>query len=182
MMQGGVLLLFLQRQRMSSNYRSLSNSFIAWTKELSEACTKPKKLGKVLEVMRRAAKQGLKLVHARHVVDLLRELTRRRVGTSTVERQCKRICSGLPQRRKNTMVNRVMRWKLDDARRCLGKERYMNTKGWRRWKPIISHAGVKQEYDSWWRREKSRMKRYLKASRKKKVKFLEQRYGKIKEK
>ena len=62
--------------------------------------------------MRHAAKQGLKLVHTRHVVDLLQELARRSVRTSTVERQCKRICSGLPQRRKNTMVNRVMKWKL----------------------------------------------------------------------
>lgn len=71
--------------------------------------------------MRHAAKRGLKLVHARHVVDLLRDLTRKKVGTNTVERQCKSICKGLPQRRKNTMVNRVMKWKLVDARKCLRK-------------------------------------------------------------
>lgn len=41
----------------------------------------------------------------------------------------------------------------------------------------MSHAGVEREYDSLWRREKFKVKRDLKMSRKRKVKFLERRYG-----
>ena len=67
--------------------------FLASIKRISQKCTKPEE---VLEAMKRTMRQTIKLIHARYVVDLLQDLTKRGIGTNSVENRCKDICIDLP--------------------------------------------------------------------------------------
>eukprot|EP00494_Astrolonche_serrata_P008035 UN08069 len=86
--------------------------------------------------MKRAMKATLKLQQARYVLDLFQKLKRKNIGTSPVEELSIRICQRLPERRKRTLVNTVMQWKIEDARKSINKTRYDNTKIWRECKPV----------------------------------------------
>ena len=141
------------------NCQGLSKSFLALTKKTVHKYDKP---GEVLEAMRHTIRQSIKLLHTRYVVDFMRELIKARIGTSSVESQCETICSTLPWRRKLTMVNRVMKRKMDDARRCLCETQYVNTVEWRKNKPIIVQAGVLNEYQIIWDLEKKQVETELK--------------------
>lgn len=131
--------------------------------------------------MRHTTRKGFKLVHARYVVDLLRTLIRKNIGTSSVEEQCKMLCNSLPYGKKCTMVRTITKWKLNDAEQNLRKEQYINTTEWRKSKRDIAEAGVLYEYERMWCIEKSRTKRDLKEKMRRKEKFLERKYGKVKE-
>ena len=114
------------------NCQGLSNSFLASTKKIVQKYDKP---GEVLEAMRHTMRQSIKLLRPRYVVSFMRELIKARIGTGPLGTQCETICLALPQRKKLAMVNRVMQWKMDDARRCLRETRYVNTVEWRKNKP-----------------------------------------------
>ena len=141
------------------NCQGLSNSFLALSKKTVQKYDKP---GKVLEAMRHTIRQSIKLLPNRYVVDFIRELIKARIGTSSVESQYETICSTLPRRRKVTMVNRVMKWKMDDARRCLCETWYVNTVECRKNKPTIVQAGVLNEYQIIWDLDKKHVKTELK--------------------
>ena len=70
-----------------------------------------------------------------------------------------------------------MKWKLSDAKNCLRKERFNNTSGWRKYKAVISDAGILRNYDRVWNLEWRRVIRGLKMKRKKKVIHLKEKYG-----
>jgi len=122
-------------------------------------------------------KQNIRLVHTRYVVDLLQDLIRRKVGTDSVENRCKDICINLPPRRRNTLVNKVMKWKLSEAKKCLQRERFNNTVEWRKGKTVIVGAGVLHDYERVWNLEQKRVREELKMKRKRKVRFLKKKYG-----
>ena len=73
-------------------------------------------------------RKTLKLLQSQHTVDLLYHLKERKIGTMNVEKLCRTVCSGLPDKRRKTLVEIVMRWKCSDAMSCLRKEKYQNTK------------------------------------------------------
>jgi hypothetical protein len=79
------------------------------------------------------------------------------------------------------MVRTITKWKLNDAEQNLRKEQYINTTEWRKSKRDIAEAGVLYEYERMWCIEKSRTKRDLKEKMRRKEKFLERKYGKVKE-
>ena len=163
---------------MSSKLTQLSNTFLASAHEISSLCTKPEE---VLEAMKRAMKQTIKLVHVRYVVDLLQELARRRIGTNSVENGCKDLCKDLPPRRKNALVHKMMKWKLSDSRRCLQREQYNNTKERRKCKAVLTNNGVVQQFEEIWNVERRRVVESLKVKRKRKIAFLREKYGQSRE-
>ena len=101
---------------------------------------------------------------------------RRKVGTNSVENRCKGICINLPPRRRNTLVNKVKKWKLSDAKKCLQRERFNNTVEWRKGKTVIVDAGVLHDYERVWNLGQKRVREELKMKRKRKDRFLE-KYG-----
>ena len=60
-------------------------------------------------------KNTQELVHALYVLDLIKDLRRRKIGFKSVEERAACMCSGLPGGRKRTLVNTIMNWKLEDA-------------------------------------------------------------------
>ena len=115
--------------------------------------------------MKRTMKQTIKLVHARYIVDLLQDPTKRGIGTNSVENRCKDICIDLPSRRRNTLIRRVMRWKLSDAKNCLRKARFSNTNKWRKYKAVLTDAGVLHDYERVWSLERKRVIGNLRVKR-----------------
>ena len=73
-----------------------------------------------------------KLIRCRHVFDLYSRLCRMKIGTNAVENNCSRLCRGFPRSREREMLVRVMKWKLADARKCLSKTKWENTREWRK--------------------------------------------------
>ena len=91
---------------MSCYSSRCSNTFLASVAKISHKCTKPEE---VLEAMKCTMKQTIRLPHTRYVVDLLQDPIRRKVGTNSVENRCKGLCINLPPRRRNTLVDKVMK-------------------------------------------------------------------------
>ena len=131
--------------------------------------------------MRRTNEHSIRLIKARCVIDLMQDMTKKKIGRTSLGRQCQSICRGLPISRKNTIVNRVMRWKLNDAKARMRRAQYLNTNEWRRSKHVIAAAGILQDFETIWSDEKSRIYRVLREKRKRKVAFLKQKQKRTKE-
>ena len=69
---------------------------------------------------------------------------------------CKKLCRGLPDRRKETMVRTVMGWKMREAYESLREEKRRNTRVWREEKQIIQRERVGKTFDKIWEEEKRR--------------------------
>ena len=82
-------------------------------------------------------KNTQELVHALYVLDLIKDLRRRKIGFKSVEERAACMCRGLPGGRKRTLVSTIMNWKLKDAYEEVRKARCKNTREWREVYPII---------------------------------------------
>ena len=121
--------------------------------------------------------QTNRLQSACYVADLLGDLSRKKIPLPSVESLSTRLCLRLPERRRTTLINMVMKWKLRDAWAVVRKERYNNTKVWRKKERVLWHEGVKCDFESVWEREKRRHWLFLRRKRKRKVKFLLEKFG-----
>ena len=54
-------------------------------------------------------------------------LTRSKIGTNEVMRLTSKICSRLGESKTTSMVNIVMKWKVQDAQKEFNRQRYENT-------------------------------------------------------
>ena len=104
---------------------SLTKSFLTSAHKISRKCSNP---DKVFDVMKHSMRKTLKLLQSQHAVDLLYHLKERKIGTMNMEKLCRTVCNGLPDKRRKTLVEIVMRWKCSDVMSCLRKEKYQNTK------------------------------------------------------
>ena len=152
----------------------LSNSFMVSARGICNTSSNPEM---VLETMKRTMSQSLKLVRCRHVFDLFSRLCRMKIGTNAVENNCSRLCRGFPRSREREMLVRVMKWKLADARKCLSKAKWENTREWRKAKPVFSTHQVYREYLDLWKQETSGYKAHLREVLVNKVGTLKNRYS-----
>ena len=87
-------------------------------------------------------KNTQELVHALFVLDLIKDLRRRKIGFKSVEERAACMCRGLPGGRKRTLVNTIMNRKLEDAHEEVRKARCKNTREWREVYPIIRQERI----------------------------------------
>jgi len=147
----------------------LSNPLIAKINRISSDCSNTIL---VAEAMKRSMKTTMDYLHSRYVMDLFQKLQQKRIGTSNVTSLCKRICERLPSRRKQTLVDIVMRWKLMDARTCFHTAKRNNTVVWREVRPVLQQANVCRRYEELWRLESSNYAQELRHKLTRKVRFL----------
>ena len=134
----------------------------------------------VYEAMKRIMIKSAEYKQSIYVKNLYSKLNQHHVGTSTVESLSRRICNKLPNRRKITLVNIIIKWKLQDAHEVLRRKKYENTKTWRENKEIIQRNKVLDEYKRLWKREISIYENDLNEKLKQKVLFLKEKYKKNK--
>ena len=91
----------------------LSNAFLAKTRELSTWTSNP---NRALEAMRRIMRQTVKTLKAECVVDLLQDLCNKHTPLRAVRLQSEKMCSGLRKNRAGEIENKVMKWRLKDAK------------------------------------------------------------------
>ena len=123
----------------------------------------------------------MKLIHARYVVDLFKKLHKHRIGTTRIQGLARKMCDYLPQQKANMLTDTVVRWKLQDAERCLKKARYDNTQSWRREKQLLEQENVVAEYEVIWSCEKSAYARALRQKLRKKTTFLKKKQNRVRE-
>ena len=151
----------------------LTNSFMVSANIISNTSTNP---AMVLEAMKRTMSSSMKLLKGRYVFDLFTKLCNKKVGTNAMVNQCKRICSGLPRGREQSMLEIVMKWRLQDAKASMFESERENTRIWRDSKRIITAHRVREEYETIWRREKEKYQWHLRGLLRSKVSLLVRRY------
>ena len=133
----------------------------------------------VKEAMRRIMKITNKLTHSLYVLDLLKTLKRRRIGTNSIEHLINRLChkgSG-----REMILDTVMKNRVSEAHKELRRSKYENQKIWRMNDDILIEEGVLEGFLVIWNKEKLRYRQELKELRKKKVKWLCKKFAKKKE-
>ena len=155
--------------------RIISKSFEVSARKVTQRCKDPQG---ILNTLRRTMKNTQELVHALYVLDLIKDLRRRKIGFKSVEERAACMCRGLPGGRKRTLVNTIMNWKLKDAHEEVRKARCKNTREWREVYPIIRQERILESYRQLWIRDKRKLKDELAMKRKKKVAFLTEKYSK----
>lgn len=74
-------------------------------------------------------------------------------------------------------MNVVIKWKVRDAWAVVRRERYNNTKVWRDNKRVLPEEGVVHDFNRVWEKEKRRHWLFLRKKRKRRVKFLLEKFG-----
>ena len=153
----------------------ISRNFLASAHNISETSTNREMVN---EAMKRSMQKSIEYKHAIYIKNLYLGLHKRKVGTTTVETLCARICHRLPNTRKVTLINQIIGWKLTDAYDILMKAKYQNTEEWRRSKLIINDYNVLAPYERLWNREITIYENNLNKQLKRKLQFLETKYKK----
>ena len=152
----------------------LTNSFMVSSRIISNRTSNPEM---VHETMKRTMAETMKLLHERYVFDLFTRLCKKKIGTNAMENHCRRICDGLSRGRQRSMLERVMKWRLQNARSNMYGARKENTRVWRESKRILRTFGVIGTYVALWRREKEHYQVQLREKLRLKVDTLVRRYS-----
>ena len=152
----------------------LTKSFLVSASEISVSCVNPEM---VLETMKLTFTTSMKFQQTRYVVDLFSQLRKKNIGTTNVEEACRKMCSRIGIEKRSSLVERSMTWKLRDAIQCMKKAQYENTKVWRSARKELRQRGVCRKYEELWSREIHKYKEVLSQRRKKKIEFLNRKYG-----
>ena len=84
----------------------MSNTSLASAIRISQRCRNP---GRVLEAMRHTMNPTTKLQNTCYVADLLGDLSRKKVPLPSVDSLSTKLCLRLPERRRKTLINMVMK-------------------------------------------------------------------------
>ena len=150
-----------------------TNSFLVSCRSISFNTSNPEM---VLETMKRAMFSTKKLLHGRYVLDLFSNLCRKKIGTNSMENQCKRVCSGLSQNRERQMLQRVMNWRRMDAIKDLQQTRRENTRVWREARRVLIAHNICNDYLIIWNQERYLYRIHLRHLLNSKVSHLMQKH------
>ena len=144
---------------------------------LAKICNIAKGTGspnKVIEAMKHIIKSTYSILHSLYCIDLLKKLDMENIGTESIERQCRKLCNEKSSNRK--LVKIVMRSRIRNAYKDLRRNRYENNKIWREESKTLAHESILDEYMTIWSVEKEWIRSNLKTKRKKKIKWLMEKY------
>ena len=102
------------------------NVFLAEINDISKNTRSP---NQVIEAMKRIMDATNRRTHSLYVLDLLKTLNRRGIGTAAVEQLTARLCRN--GKGRVCVVETVMKNKIRDAYKEVRKLRYQNEKIWR---------------------------------------------------
>ena len=105
-----------------------NNTFLDSIKELSKTCANPKK---IVESMKHMVVKTIQKCKCLYVKDLFVALINNHVGTPEVANLSARLCKRLNKQKEETLIEKVMKWKLTDARKDLRKQVYEEKKLWK---------------------------------------------------
>ena len=133
----------------------------------------------VYESMLRTTKTYVNMLKSKANIQLLKELTKHRIGTTTVENTIRKLCSH-PEGEFHTktrlkILDMVMKEKLSDAYRCYRKKKYESNKIWRESRTIIK-GNMRGEFLNTWRRYVTRKRKEIIDDVDKKVEWLKSKW------
>ena len=135
------------------------------------------------ETVRTAMKHIMKvtnsMTHSIYVVDLLKTLKKKRIGTNAIENLLAKLCGKGTGR--ETILEIVLKNRIAEAHKEVRRMKYENLKTWREKDDILIREGVLEAFLVVWAKEKTRYRKSLKSQQKRKVKWLCKKYQKKKE-
>ena len=144
--------------------------------EIKEIAKNTRNGTNVLEAMKHIMMITNKVTHSIYVIDLLKTLRKKRIGTNTIENPIKKLCrkgSG-----REVILDVVLKNRIKDAYKEMRRNKYENTKAWREKDDILIQEGVLEGFLVTWTKEKMRYKKMMKDKMKKKITWLEKKYKK----
>ncbi len=115
------------------------------------------------------------VTHSWYVVDLLRELQRKGIGTTPVESLAGKLANNKEKVRRQ-LVKHTMTARLKDAHKDNRRKKYENKEVWKEEDTVLIREGVLEAFLVVWTKEKKRWKQKLRTQRKKKIKWLVDKY------
>ena len=154
---------------------SYSRTFLAQTEIILQNFNDTRR-ETVQEAMKRISEQTFKYVHSMYVKDLFSELVKTCTPTTMIASLADRICGKLHERRKITLRNMVMKWTLEEAEDEFRKNEQRSTRIWREEISKLRRHNVNGQFERILESERKLYKTYLRKKRRKKVKFLRNKY------
>ena len=107
------------------------------------------------------------MTHSLYVVDLLKELKRKGIGTNAIQHQIAKLCEKGEGREK--ILEIVMNYRIKAAHKEVRRLKYENMMTWRENDDALTREEVLDRFMVIWAKEKTRDRLKLKELRKKKV-------------
>ena len=147
--------------------------FLAEIHEMSRNTRSP---NTVVEAMKRIMQITNKRTHSLYVLDLLKTLKKRGIGTNAMEQLIGKLCYGGAGR--TVILEIVLKNRIRTTYKELRRDRYRAEKTWREEDDLLIHEGVLDGFLVIWAKEKERWRKILKEQRKRKVEWLVKKYRK----
>ena len=133
----------------------------------------------VTSAMKHIMKATNNMAHSLYVIDLLKTLKQKRIGTNAIEHQIGKLCGKGSGR--EIILEIVLKNRIAEAHKEVRRRKYENTKTWREKDDVLIREGVLEAFLVVWAKEKMRYRQSLKKLKKKKVRWLCEKYKKRKE-
>ena len=156
----------------------LGKTFLAKIDNLSKQCVNPEA---VQEAMRCMMTKTVKKINAVYVQDLFESLLRNKTATKGIHHMARKLCKTINGKRYTQIVEIVMKEKVNDARKCVRREKYEEHEMWKEKRKILNENDVVWQYNDLWAEEKNRQFKMLRNKRKKKVSWLKKTLSKRKD-
>ena len=114
------------------------------------------------------------VVHSWYVIDLLKTLKTKGIGTNSVETLTRKLCS--KEGTRKTILQQVMKMKINDVYKKNRTSMYECQKAWKTYDNKLIREGVLEAFLLAWGSEKLRYRQTLRSLRKKKVQWLKEKY------
>ena len=154
----------------------------AYVDEIIQISTLSSNPARAFIIMRHVMNTTTRLLRAEYITDLLDELIYQNVPLRSVKVGSEKLCKHLPSKRASATAMRVMKWKRRDAERALEREKRNNTKVWRESEKALRELGILDTYfTETWEEEKDYQRHQFDKKRRRKVRFLVNKYRKNKQ-
>ena len=150
-----------------------SNTFLAKADVIARLTQNPET---VLQAMTRMMVQTIKKINAIYVRDLFKSLLKNKVGTAEVHALSLKLCKKLSTERAKTLVNIVMKWKLNDAYKILRRQTYEENMMWKSYRKLFIEENVIIKFNNIWDEERCRIRKDFRETCKQKVKWLKDKF------
>ena len=131
--------------------------FLAATHELAK---NTRNVETVKSAMKRIMKITNEMTHSLYVVDLLKELKRKGIGTNAIQHQIAKLCEKGEGREK--ILEIVMNYRIKAAHKEVRRLKYENNMIWRENDDVLIREGVLDGFLVIWAKEKTRYRQSTK--------------------
>ena len=151
----------------------LTNTFLVTCENISNNSRDPTR---IIETMKHMMSTTLRRIKTMYVKDLFQSLVYHNIGTTEVHQLCSKLCSKITILKASTLVNNIMKWKYKDALKVYRKTVYDEKRLWKTYSSVYKEEGIINDYNALWCVEKGGFTKTCRADRKRKVKWLINKY------